>query len=279
MRVILFGAPGAGKGTQAKRLEQALGVPQLSTGDMLRAQVKARSPLGLQVDAIMKAGHLVSDDIVIQMIEERIAASDCKPGFLLDGFPRTVPQGHALDAMLQKNGLAIDLVVGINCPDDVIRERVVFRRSCVQCGAIYHLKSMPPKVADVCDRCGHAGLEHRNDDREDKVNARLEKFHRETAPLRTLYAPRGLLHEVDGTRNPDAVFADVMKLVKKASAGKTAKAAKKAVKKTAKKAVKKTAKKAVQKTAKKAVKKTAKKAAKKTAKKTAKKAAKKKTSR
>jgi adenylate kinase len=213
MRIILFGAPGAGKGTQAKRLEQSLGIPQLSTGDMLRAHVKAGSALGQQVDAIMKAGHLVSDDIVIDMIAHRIDEPDCRTGFLLDGFPRTVPQGEALDAMLQRKGLAIDLVVGINCPDAIIRDRVIHRRSCPSCGAIYHLQSMPPKVATVCDRCHHKGLDHRSDDTVEKVNARLDKFHRETAPLRELYGPRGVLHEVDGTQSPDIVTAAVSKLI------------------------------------------------------------------
>jgi adenylate kinase len=217
MRVILFGAPGAGKGTQAKRLETELGLPQLSTGDMLRTEVKRGSSLGLEVDGIMKAGNLVSDDIVIRMIEARIQMDDCKKGFLLDGFPRTVAQGVALDRMLLKVGAKIDCVVGIDCPDDIIRGRVVARRSCGSCGAIYHLQNMPPRISNVCDRCGHMGLEQRSDDTLEKVNARLDKFHRETAPLREHYGPQGVLVVIDGTRHPDDVFRKIVDVLKDAN--------------------------------------------------------------
>jgi adenylate kinase len=213
MRIILFGAPGAGKGTQAKRLVQALGIPQLSTGDMLRAHIKDGTALGQKVESIMKAGQLVGDDIVIDMVAERVLRPDCQQGFILDGFPRTLPQGEALDAMLEKKGLKIDRVIGIEVPDSVIVERIALRRSCPNCGNIHHLKSMPPRVADTCDSCGHVGLVHRPDDNEAAVQARLDKFHKETAPLRTLYGPRGLLVSVDGTQSPDAVFAAIREVL------------------------------------------------------------------
>lgn len=228
MRIILFGAPGAGKGTQAKRLEEALGIPQLSTGDMLRAHVRNGTDLGREVDAIMKAGHLVSDDIVIRMIAERITAPDCAKGFLLDGFPRTVPQGEALDRMLAARGLGIDAVVGLDVPDEVVRDRIVQRRSCPKCGAVYHLSKLPPKVPDTCDRCGTKGLEQRSDDTLEKVNARLEKFHKETAPLVQLYGPRGLVKSVDGMSPPDEVFESTMRVIGMGTLGKGKPAAKKA---------------------------------------------------
>jgi adenylate kinase len=214
MRVILFGPPGAGKGTQAKRLEAELGIPQLSTGDMLRKHVKESTPLGREVESIMKAGGLVSDSIVIEMIEQRVKEEDCKKGFLLDGFPRTVAQGEALDQMLERQGFAVDAVIGIDVPDAVVLERMTGRRSCPQCGASYHLANIPPKVANVCDRCGHQGLEQRPDDREESVRARLGKFHRETAPLKTIYGPRGLLKVVDGCKSPDAVFESILSVIR-----------------------------------------------------------------
>ena len=212
MRIILFGAPGAGKGTQAKRLEEKLKLPQLSTGDMLRAEKAAGTELGKKAAAIMDAGGLVSDDIVIGMIASRIEQPDCRDGFMLDGFPRTVPQGEALDAMLAAKGQKIDIVVGIEVPDEAILNRVVGRVSCPKDGSTYHVKFRPPKVAGKCDVCG-TELVQRKDDTPPAVTERLQKFHRDTAPLKTLYGPRGILKTVDGTKSPDEVFESILKVL------------------------------------------------------------------
>jgi adenylate kinase len=212
MRLILFGPPGAGKGTQAKRLEEKLGVPQLSTGDMLRAEKAAGTELGKAAAKIMDAGGLVSDDIVIGMIASRIEKPDCKNGFILDGFPRTIPQGEALNKMLAAKGLKIDAVIGIDVPDAEIEARIVNRRVCPD-GHPYHLITKPPKVAGKCDVDGK-DLVQRADDNAESVRARQTKFHRETAPLTTLYA--SILKTVDGTRSMDEVFASITKVLGKA---------------------------------------------------------------
>lgn len=205
MRVILFGPPGAGKGTQAKRLEEMLGVPQLSTGDMLRAAKRAGTPLGKRAAEFMDGGKLVPDDVVIGLIDERTKDADCANGFLLDGFPRTIPQADALGAMLKNGGQSIDHVVSIEVPDDDIVVRLSARRSCAKCGAVYHLVNVPPKVADTCDACGTKGLVQRDDDVESAIRVRLKAFHDQTAPLKNAYASQGLLRTVDGTRAPDDV--------------------------------------------------------------------------
>lgn len=199
MRMILVGPPGAGKGTQAARLVDTYKIPHISTGDMLRAAVKAGTELGKQADAFMKQGALVPDELVISMVIERIGQDDCEGGFMLDGFPRTQPQAAALKAAMDEAGISLDAVVLIEVPDSLIEERIVHRRSDPETGEIYHLKFKPPP-ADIADR-----LVHRKDDTEEACRARLAKYHSETAPIVPFYGELGLLRRVDGVGNPDEV--------------------------------------------------------------------------
>lgn len=199
MRLILVGPPGAGKGTQAARLVDTYKIPHISTGDMLRAAVKAGTELGKQADGFMKAGQLVPDEVVIGMVIERIAEPDCAEGFMLDGFPRTRPQAEALATALDGAKVALDAVVLIEVPDELIEERIVHRRSDPETGTIYHLKFNPPP-AEVADR-----VVQRKDDTEEACRKRLEKYHAETAPIVPFYGEAGLLKRVDGVGKPDEV--------------------------------------------------------------------------
>lgn len=208
MRLILFGPPGAGKGTQAKRLEEAISAPQLSTGDMLRAARRDGTELGKKAGEFMDAGKLVPDEVVVGLIRERIQHDDAQGGFLLDGFPRTIPQAEALQAMLDDAGLKIDHVVSIEVPDEDIVRRLSARRSCPNDGSVFHLEHMPPKVPGKCDQCG-GDLVQREDDKADTIRQRLSAFHDQTSPLKAYYKEQGLLQAVDGTQKPDAVFASI----------------------------------------------------------------------
>lgn len=214
MRLILFGAPGAGKGTQAKRLESSLGTPQLSTGDMLRAARRAGTELGRLAAEFMDRGQLVPDDVVVGLIAERIEATDCQNGFLLDGFPRTLAQADALDAMLQQKGQGIDRVVSIEVADVAIVDRVTGRRSCPECGTVYHLRSLRPKTDGKCDHDG-ANLMQRPDDTESTVQSRLDAFRAQTAPLKEHYRGRDLLVEVNGDQSPDTVTQAILSVLGK----------------------------------------------------------------
>ncbi len=205
MNLILLGTPGSGKGTQAKRIEQKYGLVQLATGDMLRAAARAGSELGRNVKSIMDSGQLVPDAIIIAMIAERIAEPDCRNGFILDGFPRTVPQAEALDAMLAERGLRLDHVILLEVDEAALIDRLSGRCVCQRCGASYHRRYHPPRVKGVCDVCGSSELVHRRDDEPDAVAARLEVYHRQTAPILPYYRARGILVAIDGMADIDAV--------------------------------------------------------------------------
>lgn len=198
MNVILLGPPGAGKGTQAKLLQETRGILQLSTGDMLRAEVAAGSELGQQAKEVMDAGQLVSDEILIGMISNRIDQDDCSDGFILDGFPRTTPQAEALDIMLDDKGLKIDHVVELAVDDEAMVKRITGRFTCVKCGAGYHEEYQKPAKDGICDKCGGNEFSRRADDNETTVRSRLSAYHEQTAPIIAYYRENGALKTVDG---------------------------------------------------------------------------------
>ena len=209
MKIIFIGPPGSGKGTQAKRLAGNLAVPHISTGDMLREAVADGTELGRKAAPIMKLGELVPDDLMIGIINDRLAKPDAEGGFILDGFPRTLVQAEKLDGIVG-NGKPSLRVLQLLVPDDAIVQRITMRRTCAQCGAIYHLKNNPPANDSVCDRCG-AEVIARPDDTEVAVRKRLEAFHRDTVPVATYYKSKSILREVDGVGPVDVVFERIEK--------------------------------------------------------------------
>lgn len=199
MKLMLLGAPGAGKGTQAKQLVGSLGIPQISTGDMLREAVRRETPLGLQAKSLMSTGQLVPDELVIGIVKERLDESDCEKGFILDGFPRTVAQAEALTTFSP-----LDKVVSIDVPQEALVARLSGRRTCKGCGAIYHVVHSPPSAADLCDVCG-GELYQRSDDHESSIRERLQEYSKKTSPLSDWYRRRGILIEIDGDDAPNVV--------------------------------------------------------------------------
>lgn len=213
MRLILLGPPGAGKGTQAQRIVEKHGLPQLSTGDMLRAAVAAQTDVGKRAKEVMDAGKLVSDDIVIAIVSERIDQPDCADGFILDGFPRTLVQADATEKMLKDKGLDLSAVIELRVDDKELIRRVSGRYSCAQCGTVYHDSDKKPAGEGVCDKCGSTHFKRRPDDNAETMTQRLEVYYKETSPLIGYYYAKGKLKTVDGMAEMDAVTADIEKIL------------------------------------------------------------------
>jgi len=217
MNLILLGAPGAGKGTQAKFIVEKYGIPQISTGDMLREAVAKGTELGRKAKEFMDEGKLVPDDIVIGIVKERLKQKDCERGFILDGFPRTKAQAEALDKIMEEMGKKIDAVINISVPEEEVVRRIVNRRTCRKCGAIYHLIYDPPKKPGTCDRC-EGELYQRDDDREEVVRQRFSVYRKSTEPLIDYYRKRGILYDVDGRKDIGEVKAEILSVLEKIKA-------------------------------------------------------------
>lgn len=218
MRIVLLGAPGSGKGTQAKLLVEKYGIPQVSTGDLLRAAVGSDSELGKAAKAAMDAGQLVSDDIVLGIIRERLAQPDARNGFILDGFPRNIPQANALDQMLVRLEKPLDVALLIEVDVDILMQRLTGRRTCENCGRVYNLYTNPPKLDERCDRCG-SELHHRADDNEETISNRLRVYDAQTRPLIQYYGDAGRLRRVDGNGDVKAIFRDIVKAIGTSATG------------------------------------------------------------
>ncbi|MBQ7679451.1 MAG: adenylate kinase [Butyrivibrio sp.] len=211
MKIIMLGAPGAGKGTQADRIAQEQNIPHISTGDLFRANVGGGTELGMRAKEYMDRGALVPDELTVEMLFDRVAAEDCRDGYVLDGFPRTIPQAEVLKKELEKRGDRVDLAINVDVPDENIVRRMGGRRACPKCGATYHIEHIPPKQEGICDKCG-AELIIRDDDKPETVQKRLSVYHEQTQPLIEFYEKEGILRTVDGTKDMEQVFSDIKAL-------------------------------------------------------------------
>lgn len=212
MKIIMLGAPGAGKGTQAKKIAEKYSIPHISTGDIFRANIKNGTELGMKAKTYMDQGLLVPDELVVDLVVDRLGQEDCANGCVLDGFPRTIPQAEALDAALTKVGQAVDYAINVEVPDENIVNRMSGRRACVNCGATYHIVYAPTKVENVCDTC-QGDLILRDDDKPETVQKRLNVYHEQTQPLIDYYTKKNILVEVDGTVDIDDVFVAIVKVL------------------------------------------------------------------
>ena len=212
MKIIMLGAPGAGKGTQAKMIADKYGVPHVSTGDIFRANIKNGTELGKEAKKYMDQGLLVPDELTVKILLDRVAQADCKNGYVLDGFPRTIPQAEVLDRALNELGDKIDYAIDVDVPDENIINRMSGRRACLACGATYHIVHVPPKKEGICDRCGKE-LVLRDDDKPETVKNRLEVYHKQTQPLIEFYTNQGILKTVDGTQDMNDVFAAIVSIL------------------------------------------------------------------
>ena len=212
MKIIMLGAPGAGKGTQAKKIAEKYGIPHISTGDIFRANIKNETELGKKAKEYMDQGLLVPDELTCDLVTDRIKNDDCKNGFILDGFPRTIPQAEALTKALEKMGQKMDFAIDVDVPDSAIIERMSGRRACLKCGASYHIVTIPPKQEGICDNCG-AELVQRDDDKPETVQKRLTVYHEQTQPLIDYYKNEGILKTVDGTKDFEDVFTAITEIL------------------------------------------------------------------
>ncbi len=213
MKIVMLGAPGAGKGTQARMISEKYGIPQISTGDIFRANIRNQTELGQKAKSYMDQGLLVPDELTLDLVVDRLAQDDCSNGYILDGFPRTIPQAEALTFALKSQKTKIDYAIDVEVPDDNIVQRMSGRRACPGCGATYHIRYNPPVSDNICDECG-TELIQREDDKAETVQKRLDVYHKKTQPLIEYYREQGCMYSVDGTRPMEDVFEDICKILK-----------------------------------------------------------------